>query len=347
MSSIRQQAYLATRVSILRERLLPEPVLLGLVGRPLEQVLAEGVGGIRVDGKVDPAVLDRALMRAMLSEVAILLRPLHGYARDFFMYWSRRFELFNLKAMIRGKFRGLPEAEIKRHLLSMPPFTVLPQDRLLRAESVAELLRLIEAGPYGGLAGQARKVLEETRDTHAVEAAIDQRYYMGLAKRVHLLAREDVEATHRLMGLVIDRINLSWLVRYRFTYALSPTETYYYLIRHGHYLHRQRILSLVEMDSVEAVVEALPDTLREAVGQASTPLQVEQRLTALVEERARRAFRNSRSVVTRAVAYLILRESQLNSLRALILGTQLGLAPEVIRQAMMRQSADPALVDSA
>ena len=151
---------------------------------------------------------------------------------------------------------------------------------------------------------------------------------------MHLLPKSDADAAHRLMGTVIDRINLDWLVRYRFVYGLSPTETYYYLIRHGHQLHRERILHLVELESIEAVVQALPAALRETLAPAHTALMVEQLMDGLVRRRARHDVRYSRSMVTRAIAYLILREHQLDSLRALILGTRLGLAPALVTQAL-------------
>ena len=105
-------AYLATRVSILRDRLLPETAFAAMVGQSLEQILAARVGDLDLDAEADPALLDRAMKRAILADVAVILRPLQGAARGFFLYWARRFELFNLKAMIRGKLRGLPDAEM-------------------------------------------------------------------------------------------------------------------------------------------------------------------------------------------------------------------------------------------
>lgn len=334
MNFAQVNAYLGTRVNILRDQLLPVDFFEGMIGKRLEEILSIRFGDVDFRAAPDIGMLERTLMRAMLRDVTVILRPLQGAARSFFLYWARRFELFNLKAMIRGKLRGLPEREIEPHLLHMPPFTVLPHESMLRAETVAELLRLVEAGPYASLAGQARRVLEENQDTHAVEAAIDQRYYMGLAKRVHQLPKADADPTHDLMGTVIDRINLSWLVRYRFVYRLSPTETYYFLIRHGHHLHREHLLRLVELDSIEAIVAAMPPALGDALTDARTALDIEQGLDRLVRQRATQAVRYSGSVVTRAIAYLTLREQQLAALRALIFGTRLGLSPELMRAAM-------------
>jgi V/A-type H+-transporting ATPase subunit C len=334
MAASSDQAYLSTRVAILRSRLLPEEEIEALIVEPREEGLSLRLGIDLTDSAFDAARIERAMMRSLLSDLAILLRPLRNSARAFFMFWSRRFELFNLKALIRGKLLGLPDAEIERHLQDMPAFTVLQHDRLLRAENVAELLRQIEAGPYADIARQARRVLEERQDTMAVEAAIDQRYFAGLIKRAHQLDKVDMEAVHNLLGSQADHLNLSWLLRYRFAYELSPTETYYYLIHHGYRLNRDLLLHLVELQEYAQVVELLPDSLNRALGNAREPFEIERRLELMVMRRAADTLAHSSSVIARALAYLMLRESELNRLRAITLGKRLGLEVALMQKAI-------------
>jgi V/A-type H+-transporting ATPase subunit C len=329
-----KHAYLSTRIAILRSRLMPEEEIDRLIEEPLSEGISRQLGVDLSDPAIDTAHIERSLMRSLLGDLAILLRPLHGASRSLFVFWARRFELFNLKALIRGKLRGLPDAEIERYLQDMPAFTVLQHDKLLRAENVAELLRQIEAGPYGDIARQARHVLEEKQDTMAVEAAIDQRYFAGLITRVHRLEKVDLDAMHKLLGNQADRLNLSWLLRYRFAYDLSPTETYYYLIHHGYRLSRERLLKLVELQEHSQVVAALPDGLREAIGEVSDPFEIERRLEHLVMRHAAGTLVRSPSVIARGFAYLMLRESELNRLRAIILGKRLELGTDLMHKAI-------------
>ena len=326
--------YLNTRVAILRARLLSERTIADLIAAPLDEGLAERLGPALADPELDTAAIERSLMRALLADLAIILRPLTGTARDFFVFWARRFELFNLKSLIRGKLRHLPDTEVERHLQDMPSFTVLDHERLLRTESVAELLRQIEAGPYGDIARQARRALDEKQDTLAVEAAIDQRYYTGLVKRVHQLEKLDLEAMHALLGVTVDKLNLTWIIRFRFAYGLSPTETYYYLIRHGYHLKHYDLLALVELEECDAVMAALPSALRAHLEGVHSPLEIERRLEDVVTERARVAVRRSPSVITRALAYLLLRECELNRLRAIVHGKRLGLGADLLHIAV-------------
>lgn len=328
-----QQPYLSTRVAIFRSRLMPEEEIAALMEEPLDEGISHRLGLDLSDPAIDTARIERSMMRGLLADLAILLRPLSGPSRNLFIFWARRFELFNLKALIRGKLQGLSDAEIERHLQDMPEFTVLQHDKLLRAENVAELLRQIEAGPYADIARQARLVLEEKQDTMAVEAAIDQRYFAGLVSRVHRLDRIDLDAMHKLLGSQADFLNLSWLLRYRFTYQLSPTETYYYLIQHGYHLDRKRLLQLVELQEHSQVVAALPEALRGIIGEVTDPFEIERRLEHDVMRRAADSLVRSPSVIARAFAYLMLREFELKRLRAITLGKRLGLNVELVRKA--------------
>ena len=305
-----------------------------LITSPIDETMAARLNLTGAVSELDTATVERVLMQALLSDLAIILRPLTGAAREFFSFWARRFELFNLKALIRGKLRNLPEVEVERHLQDMPSFTILDHEKLLRTEGVAELLRQIEASPYGDIARQARQVLEDKQETLAVEAAIDQTYFTGLIKRAHRLPKVDQDAMHGLMGVQIDRINLSWLVRFRFAYRLSPSETYYYLIRHGYYLRRDDRLRLVELEHCDDVVQALPSLLRMRLEGARDPLDFERRLEHLVIDRARATVRDNAPALTKALAYLLLRECELHRLFAIFQGRRLGIDEELVHAAV-------------
>lgn len=326
----RDAAYLRTRVAILGNRLLSSEHFDALIERPQDEIINQRFGQPVTESSADSARLERALMRALLADLAILIRPMTGPVRDFFLFWARRFELYNLKAIIRGKLRTLPEREIEQLLLDVPFFASLDNEQLLRTESAAELLRQIEVGSYGSIARQARKALEAGQDTVAVEAAIDQRYYTGLTDRIHQMPRDDARAMHALMGSRIDRINLAWLLRFRFAYGLSPTETYYHLIPHGRHLRRERLLQLVDGADFAAVIAALPERLRRRLDGIDSALGVERRLEELNRERAAEALRDSPSSSARVLAYLMLREHELRHLRAIVTAHQLGLPARLL-----------------
>ena len=115
------------------------------------------------------------------------------------------FELSNLKALIRGKFSGLPAQVIREQWVNTAPFTTLPAEALLRTEDPAEMLRMLEATPYANLARQARRTYEEHKDLFAVEAAIDRRYFVGLLNRARMVRQREQQAVLNFTGGLLDQ----------------------------------------------------------------------------------------------------------------------------------------------
>jgi V/A-type H+-transporting ATPase subunit C len=339
MSTSALDAYLQTRVSIFRSNLIESEEFERRIDVPVEEGLAHlvpsAVDSDSEGGIADPYVVERALYNMLRLELAVLLRPLSGAARDFLFFWAHRFDVLNLKAIIRGRLRDVPQDDIARNLFDMPPFTTLPIEQLLRTENVQELLRQLEGGRYADIAGPARRVFEEKHDLLAVDATLDQRYYAGLHSRTEKLAPRDRTEIVGLVGTRIDHLNLSWIIRYRFAYGLSPSETYYLLIPHGRTLHRDRLLALVEAVECHKLREQLAGSYGEWLCNTEDPLAVENFLDEQMRRAATTVLVNGQSALARAYAYLYLREKDIRRLLAIVRGKHFGLAPAVIRHAVL------------
>jgi V/A-type H+-transporting ATPase subunit C len=242
--------------------------------------------------------------------------------------WGAKYALFNLKTLIRGKLYDLDQQEIRDNLYGLPEQMRLPEEinaELYRAESVLELLRQLEAGAHRTLARQAREVYEQQREPFALEAAIDQRYYLGLARQVLAFGEPALTPLKRLLGSELDRINLMWLLRFRFSYLLSPSETFYHLVPSMGLLTRDRLLHLVNIEGFDGVVAALPSPLDRLLAGSQNIVDVQKRIGRYAAGEAQWVLRHTPSGVARALAYLMLRERDLLLLFALIQGQLLNL----------------------
>jgi len=352
MGTSSSQVYLNTRVTLFASRLLNEEQVERLPRLGLDDLaklyglaILQQEQGFPVGPQL--RAVESALIHTVLNELLVLIRPMYGEARELVTHWARKFELFNLKALIRGKLNGLRETEIQSNLHDLPAYLALPHQALLRTESVLELLRQLERGQYRAIAGQARKVYEEHRESFLLEAAIDQHYYAGLVKRARHLSGVDRDETRKVVGLHLDRVNLMWLLRYRFTYHLSPSEAYYQLVPSPRQLFRDRLLVLVNLPTRERVLEALPSPLSQAMAGAESIAEVERRMYAITSGNLRTIIAYSPSAVARALAYLVLRELDLKRLFAVVQGRLLELDDSILRLALGLQTPDSAQAPTA
>jgi len=339
MSAAAHYAYLHSRVSVMAGRLFSPLQLEGMIqlvsGSESEIVAAAGIAGLPVDElSGTPTSLEQRLITLLLADFVVLVRALSGTARDFLIYWAYRFELSNLKTILRGKLTGQNLTAIRNQLVDMGPFARLPIEDLLRTEDVAEMLRRLEGTPFVDIARQARRIYEENHELFALDAAIDRQYFAGLSKRAREAEGAQGGPLHRLVGSIIDRLNLLWLMRYRYAYDLSPAEAYYLLIPASYQLSSARLLQLSQLGSVEEVLRNLPEPYLSLLKGATTTSQATQILERETWRLAEATLRRSAFNIGRVFAYLLLREKDLRHLRAVIRGRRMKLEHGQLRDAI-------------
>lgn len=332
-------AYLNTRVSLFAGRLLAAPDFDTLIDAPAAGVadtletfgLPQLAAGF---DRQDNRSLEQRIIAQVLEETAILIRPLSGADRDFLVYWTERFEVSNVKTLLRAKMSGERPADVLTKLTPMGSFGRLDIQELAHAEDVTELLRRLEAGHYAAIVRHARRAFEQAHDPFILDAALDRSYYEGLALRARPLETGTGSPLRQSMQWLIDRINLVWLLRYRFNYALPPAQVYFLLIGAHYPLGPARLRELAALPDLAAVLAALPARLRTLLAGVADVPTVFARMEHAARDRALATLRHGVEPLARAFAYLLLRERDLRAVRAVLRGRLLGLPTHDIRAAM-------------
>lgn len=339
MGAIARYAYFNTWVSLMASRLLSDEQLTMLIDDPEEELRqtlkVRGLTPSEREKVSDPASVEHGMTPALLRDLEILGHALSGRDRDFLMYWAHRYELSGLKSIIRGKLRGESAAGLRAQLVDLGPYATLPLDELLGAEDVNELLRSLEkTRGYAEMARHARRIFEEKQELFALDAAVDRNYYAGLVERARSAQGGDARHLELLVGSLIDRINLIWLLRYRFTYHLSPAEAYYLLIPATYRLKSRDLLALAELRSLEEVRQKLPALFADQLRDTSTISEMTERLRHWTWQLAEHVLRRTLFNLARGFAYLLLRDRELRHLRAVLWGRKLALDPRLVRLAI-------------
>lgn len=335
MPKLSRYAYLDTRLSLMASRLIDEREF-AIFAEQEEDAHALGERLAQRLGVTDLGTnetLDHRVMPLLLGELAVLLRPLTGPTRDLLLYWARRFEISNLKAILRGKMNNEPNERIRQQMIAVGPFATLPAERLLMSADIAELLRNVEQTPYAEVARDARRIFEKEQELFAIDASIDRRYYASLMRRAQKEGLDGKESFRLLIGWMIDRVNLVWLLRYRFAYGLSPSQAYYLLVPAGDRLSGTQLLTLAQFGSLTELLQHLPEPFAELLEGSHTTSEVTRRLEMRGWEIARSILRKRGGDPARAFAYLMLRERDLRRARAVLRGRRLNMPRDLIKAA--------------
>lgn len=332
------------RVSLMAARLLDEEALKALAsGTPQSGVDILGQAGLAglVEDLASGRYIEQSIVRAQLNDLLILMRAA-GDGRGFLQYWAMRFEMTNLKAIIRGRVAGRPAGEIRSELTDLGFMERLPVDDLLRTEGIDELLRRLEATPYADMVRFAHRAFEAQPKLFDLDAALDRRYYHGLCEMARPIEAALGQPFHRIMALYIDRTNLIWLLRFLFDYRLPAAQVYYLLIPSHYRLSSSVLKELVTMRHIGEVLAALPEPYRGWLEGAENVAQVHVALDQKFASEAQSVLRTASPAFARAFAYLLLRDRNLRRVRAIIKGQNLGLSADVIAQAAGLEDTYPA-----
>jgi len=330
--SAAQYAYLNTRTSLYAGQLLGPDRLDTLIDRPYDE---DAHDADQPDATAQyTGDLDQHNVTILLRELAVLIRPQSGAPRELLVYWAHRFELGNLKTIIRGKMANQPQQAIEEQLQDMGAFTSLPIAVLLQSDSPAELLRRLEQTPYAEIARQARHLLEQGEALFALDAALDRRYFAGLARRGAAIGGSPGQLLRAIVGSIIDRVNLVWLLRYRYAYNLPPAQAYYLLIPASHRLMPPQLQQLAQCANFEEAITNLPPPFNRILAGARNTTEVTLKLERETWRIAADTLYHSSFNVARAFAYMMLRERDLRRLRAIVRGRDMRMGATMIRAAL-------------
>jgi len=343
VTQIAHQAYLRTRLAILSSQLLGKQRLTEMTRLPLDELSTlTGYADLKGDtASTRLATFERLLMQTWLDELSALLRPLEGPARRLLTQWASRYELLNIKALVRGKIGQLPTAEIERNLFRLPGFLSLNHDPLLNADTVPELLRQLQKTRYQRIATQALRRYEERPDPFLLDATLDQQFYSELIARAQQLTTTDRNEILDLIGRIVDRHNLVWSLRYRYNYGLQTSEVVYLAIEGGRLLNRRSLQEILQADSLPEALQHVPENLLKQHELPGELTLIEAALLNELDEYARRAMRLSPSALTSALAYLVLRYGEITALYAIMHARVNGLADDLLQDALdpLRENA--------
>jgi vacuolar-type H+-ATPase subunit C/Vma6 len=159
----------------------------------------------------------RALRRRQHDATNVLARSVPPQAAELLRWHARRFEVRDLKTLLRT-LHARPRGDAPA-----PPLDTLPA-ALRTARTVREAVAAAHGTPFGSALAQAHEQAGRLRRSFPFEIALDLAYGHGLVRRIEDLAGSDRHDALTLLGLPLARRNLASAARYRAMPGVRPEE---------------------------------------------------------------------------------------------------------------------------
>jgi len=182
--------------------------------------------------QIDGVQLERALTRQWVAAAQRPTTLLQGASRTLMNWYGRRWELNNLKTILRARHHHAAPEQFLPALIPLEGTSNLPWSTLAAVGSIAELVERLQHTWYGKVLRPALEEYRRQQSVFVLEAALDLAYYRQLRNCVTALHGRDRREADQLIGFWIDAQNLLWAYRYRLYAHLSPEEILNYTLHH-------------------------------------------------------------------------------------------------------------------
>lgn len=191
-----------------------------LAGTPYEAALSS------VTERTPTAVdIERAARRHLARSYRAPVPFARGRVRSLLDWLWRRFELENLRAVLRGVSAGQPRARVEPALVPLDPGLTLDWRALADSSSVGAIVPALRRANRPRFADALAGALERhgrRPEPGLLEIALDLAWHRRLLRLAGALRGEDARAARTFVTGRIDAFNVVWALRYRHSFGLPP-----------------------------------------------------------------------------------------------------------------------------
>lgn len=179
-----------------------------------------------------------------------------GNYKKLFDILFMRYEIEDLKVMLRSKYVGKKNDEIRALLYAEGPMSSINYDKLIAAKDISELIdNLHDTVYYNEIYPLISSVKKD--GLFRMENSLDFLYFNSIRKYSKKIDKEDAKVLHKMTGTYADLFNIQWIVRGRNYYNLSPEELMNYTISDGYKLKNENIKTLCYVKDDSELYELL------------------------------------------------------------------------------------------
>lgn len=285
-------------------------------------------------------LIEYALNKNLAKHFDDILRWAEGALYTQIAAYLRKFDAWNLKTAIRGVYSGESAEEIQTDYIRAGEFPGTLLDQLAAAESVQAIVEVLEGTIFEEGLETAYQEFTGTDVLVPLENAIDRTFYR------HLLDGIDTDSSGGPEELYLEALQAEIDFRnVRNALRLSRTRTDIdptaYYIAGGRLFDEAQLRQLI--GDPDALVEYIRDSgygddlkaALDALEAADSLVQFEQALEgALLEYADRLAYRYPVSVCS-ALSYVLAKEREVENIRAIARGREVGLSVEEIERELV------------
>ena len=281
-------------------------------------------------------LIERTLQKSLGNKFGKLLRISPQDLKLLIKVYQKRYDIHNIKVILRAKFSSIPQSEIRSH---MSPVAVEKNDffeKLIAQKTAEEAISSLSFLDESRL----RVALDHFRNNNSlvyIENALDRHYFLSVISQLAYLSTEG-KAYRKFLLNEIDVINVKMLLRSKHE-NLGEQGIREMIVGFGS-IKKPAVDRMMKSD-VSGIMKELESTqFREIFEKYKDPggisfTDLELSLDKFLLEQSRKLVRQNPMTVDAVLGYMFLKDIEVKNLTRIIKSKQLGLSEEFIEKVIV------------
>jgi len=287
------------------------------------------------------ALVEVAVTRNLASTYSDILSFTTGHLRDMVGNYLKRWDMFNVKTILRGKLTGVSDDEILDTLVPAGAFSEAYLRTLVGMGSVQEIMDALLQEPSLGITPELAREVVESKRLARLEDHLDRNLFYDLLKVVRGMTRAD-ELLRDFVRWEVDITNLKVLLKLKME-RIPEDRIAKYLIPGGMEFTMEKLRAMAQTEGLQPVIEEIEkSSIYEDVKPALERFKEDRRLSgltialdkALIYKSEKFAHFYPLSVLP-IVNYIVRKKTEVDNIRIISRGKQSALPSKVIEELLV------------
>jgi len=178
--------------------------------------------------------------------------------KSFLIELSRKFELDNVKLVIRQKLQGKEIS--KDQIANLQHLALLDAAKLVEARSVEELAETLKHTSFYRPMTEAIPLYKETKNALILESVLDYQHWKNVVTKARALSLMDILAVGQHLEIETSAFNVSWIYRGKFLLGLQNEQITPHLLSTNRNEEKKFYDSLISAQTVNAFFDFIKNS---------------------------------------------------------------------------------------
>lgn len=348
MGNTTRYAAVNTKIRTLEGRLLKTEDYLNLLSKKsvpeIALYLKQRTHYMDILDGIDENEIHRGRLESLLKESHInglnkIVHYFYDVYKDFFMTLFIRYEIEDLKIVIRAVKTGRVDEIDRDSLVHLGVYSLIDKERILTSKNGPDFVKNLKGTVYYDY---LKMFLNSGDDISLfrIEMALDLAYFDLFYKSSCKMNKRDRKIVEHIQGINVDLLNLQWIYRGIKFYGLSPEELFNYTIAYGEEFNRGYIKELCYSKSIEEFQKKVLGTRYGFLfdHNRTKDIFMERRILRYQHYRVIMALRKDVGMnISQAIAYVLLLEDEVRDIISIIESIRYGMAMEEAKKFLIRE----------